>query len=59
MLGCGPPLDLEAISALQAEIETIGRAIEEREAQVVDVTREYEDRQLSNNFKMLLGLGAL
>ncbi len=40
------PLDLEAISALQAEIETIGRAIEEREAQVVDVTREYdEDRQ--------------
>jgi len=40
------PLDLEAISALQAEIETIGRAIEDREAQVVDVTREYdEDRQ--------------
>jgi len=40
------PVDLEAISALQAEIETIGRAIEEREAQVVDVTREYdEDRQ--------------
>jgi len=33
--------DLDAIEALRLEIASLGRAIEEREAQVVEVTREY------------------
>ena len=33
--------DVDAIAALRSEIATIGRAIEEREAQVIEVTRDY------------------
>ena len=33
--------DVDAIAALRSEIATIGRAIKEREAQVIEVTRDY------------------
>ena len=38
--------DVEAISALRSEIASTGRAIEEREAQVLEVTQDYrQDRE--------------
>ena len=38
--------DVEAISALRSEIASTGRAIEEREAQVLEVTQDYrKDRE--------------
>lgn len=38
--------DVEAISALRTEIASTGRAIEEREAQVLEVTQDYrQDRE--------------
>ena len=38
--------DVDAIAALRTEIASTGRAIEEREAQVLEITRDYrQDRE--------------
>ena len=43
--------DVDAIAALRTEIASTGRAIEEREAQVLEITRDY--RQDRDRFEQL------